>query len=186
VTLYKRIRAHLKVIADARKESGNKRFKFSVPMFQEIYEALYMGLDRDKGKFRKDIPLHRTYFHDILPPEKIADELDALIEDANSAGFRSLHPIKQASLFGYNFMQVFPWSEASGMIARLMSNTLLMRANYYPAIIHVHDRERYYQTLKQSANSLRDLLTESMESSLENSIKFLQTRLIEERRGRVG
>ncbi len=175
VTLFKKIRANFTALEMARAENDTKRFKFSVPMFQQFYETLFLGLDWDKGKFRRDIPLHRTYFHDLLAPEKIPARLDALVEYANGADFRALHPIKQAAVFGHQFMQVFPWSEASGPVGRLMSNILLMRAGYFPVVIHAHDRERYYNALKgTSPSTLRDLVVESMENSLRGSLKLLR------------
>lgn len=175
VTLFKKIRAYFEAIEMARAEIDNRRFKFSVPMFETFYETLFLGLDRDKGKFRRDIPLHRTYFHDLLPPEKIKGHLDALVVYANGTDFKALHPIKQAAVFGHRFMQVFPWSEASGPVGRLMSNILLMRAGYFPVVIHAHDRERYYNALKGSSPStLRDLVVESMENSLRASLKLLR------------
>lgn len=174
VTLYKKIRANFEAREMAREEGESARFKFSVALFEKFYHTLYMGMDRDKGNFRKDIPLHRTYFHEILAPEKIKTELDKLIVDANSADFKSLHPIKQASVFGHRFMQVFPWSEASGQVGRLMSNILLARAGYFPVVIHAQDRERYYNALKGTPNNLRDLIVESMQNSLENSLKLVR------------
>ncbi len=186
VTLFKKIRAHHAALERARELVKLKRFKFNAELFDEFYQMIFMGLDRDKGKYRKDIPLHRTYFHEIVPPEQIPERLEEVIADANSRDFRSLHPIKQAALFGWKFMQVFPWSEASGVVGRLMSNVLLMRAGYFPVVIHAQDRERYYQALKGSPNDLRDLLVESMENSLNGLLKFLRSMEEERLAGRAG
>ncbi len=176
VTLYKKIRANFEALDMARAEAKAKRFRFSIKLFQRFYETLYMGMDRDKGKYRRDIPLHRTYFHEILPPEKIASSLQALVSDTGKAEFKNLHPIEQAACFNYRFMRIFPWSEASGMVGRLMSNILILRAGYLPAIIHEQDREHYYRSLKQGTwHSLADMLLESMHNSLANSVEFLRS-----------
>ncbi|MDF1566106.1 MAG: Fic family protein [Deltaproteobacteria bacterium] len=180
-TLYKKIRANFEALEMVRRESESKRFRFTISLFQTFYENLYLGMDRDKGKYRRDIPLHRTYFHEILAPEKIADHLNKLVQDVTKSDFKNLHPLEQAAYFGYHFMRVFPWSEASGMVGRLMSNILLMRASYFPVVIHEQDREQYYGCLK--ANSwipLRDMLAESMQNSLTNSLEMLRS--IEEAR----
>lgn len=173
-TLYKKIRAWFQILEMTRAEVENAKFKFSVPLFQTFYETLYMGLDRDKGKYRRDIPLHRTYFHDIVVPEKIPPLLDELVAFTAGAEFKGMHPIKQASEFGWRFMQVFPWSEASGPVGRMMSNILLMRAGYYPAVVHAHDRERYYAALRGTAKDLRAVLMSAMENSLRNSVDLLR------------
>lgn len=186
VTLFKRIRAHFDSLEIGRSEAKAKRFKPNIPLFQKLYETLYMGKDRDKGSYRRDIPLHRTYFHQILEPSKISGELKTLVADTDLADFRSLHAIKQAATFGHSFMRIFPWSEASGKVGRLISNVLLMRGGYFPVIIHEQDRERYYTALKVATpNNLRDLIVESMQNSLSNSVRALQAEL-ESRRGRAG
>jgi len=175
VTLYKKIRANFEVLQLVQHEANAKRFRFSIPLLQHYYETLYLCLDRDKGNFRRDIPLHRTYFHEILPPDRIAEELEELVKDTGRADFKNLHPLEQAAYFGYRFMRVFPWSEASGMICRLMSNVLLMRASYFPVVIHEQDRERYYGSLKAKTwLTLRDMLGESMQNSVTNSLELLR------------
>ena len=174
-TLYKKIRANFEALEMVRREAVAKRFRFSISLFQTFYENLYLGMDRDKGKYRRDIPLHRTYFHEILPPDRIADELNVLVADVTKADFKNLHPLEQAAYFGYRFMRVFPWSEASGMVGRLMSNILLMRASYFPVVIHEQDREQYYGCLKSGSwLQLRDMLAESMQNSLTNSRELLR------------
>ena len=186
VTLYKKIRAHFAALERARQLVRLKRFKFSSELFDEFYQTIFMGLDRDKGQYRRDIPLHRTYYHEIAQPQDIPQRLQEVIDDANSREFRSLHPIKQAALFGWKFMRVFPWSEASGVVGRLMSNILLMRAGYFPVVIHAQDRERYYQSLKGTPNDLRDLIVESMENSLNGLLRYLRSMEEERIAGRAG
>jgi Fic family protein len=186
VTLFKKIRAHFKALEIARETAAAKKLKLVQPLFQTLYETIYLGMDRDKGKFRRDIPLHRTYYHDIMQPDRIEGELEALVKDLGGADFRTHHPIKQAAIFGHRFMQIFPWSEASGMIGRLVSNVILMHHGYYPVIIHAHDRERYFTSLKQQPNALRDLLVESMENSLENSVKLFRLVEREQMHNRAG
>ncbi len=174
VTRFKKIRAHFDTLEIARQAASAKRPKLNADLFQQLYETCYLKMDRDKGKFRRDIPLHRTYYHDIIQPDRIEPELKTFVRDIASADFRSMHPIKQAAIFGHRFMRVFPWSEASGTVGRLVSNIILMHYNYYPVIIHAHDRERYFTSLKQPASVLRDLILESMENSLEASLKLLR------------
>ena len=59
--------------------------------------------------YRKDIPLHRTYFHDIAQPIKISYQLNALQEWMNSNEFRGFHPVKQASVAHWRFMHPSEW-----------------------------------------------------------------------------
>ncbi len=174
VTRFKKIRAHFQSLEIVRQAATPKRLQIKTPLLQELYETLYLKKDRDKGKFRRDIPLHRTYYHDIIQPDRVEEELEALLKDVTKSDFKAMHPIKQAAFFNHRFMHVFPWSEASGIVSRLASNIILMHYKYYPVIIHSHDRERYFNSLKQPQHVLRDLIMESMENSLRASLKLLR------------
>jgi Fic family protein len=124
--------------------------------------------------FRKDMPLHRTYFHEIHQPAKIADALDRVLQRTTTTEFKESHPIKQATQLHHEFMQVFPFTENSGKVARLLSNLILLRNGSLPAVIHAIDRQRYYEALKQAAPSLRNIYVEALENSLDNAFKFFE------------
>ena len=81
------------------------------------------------------MPLHRTYFHDIAQPAKIPAMLEKLIDFTAIAEFREAHPIKQAATVQHQFMQMFPFSEHSGRVARMPTNLILAPARL-PAVHH--------------------------------------------------
>jgi Fic family protein len=130
--------------------------------------------ERDRAGLRKDMPLHRTYFHDIAQPGKIQAQLDKLLEFTASTEFREYHPIKQAATFQFQFLQVFPFSEHSGKVARMTSNLVLQRHGYIPCIIHSIDRQRYYESFRGTPASFRILMMDAMENSLDNGLKFFR------------
>jgi Fic family protein len=130
--------------------------------------------DKEKAGYRKDMPLHRTYFHDIHQPSKIPAALEKLVDHTASAEFREFHPIQQAAHFQHAFMQIFPFTEHSGRVARMCSNLILVRANYLPVVIHSIDRQKYYESLRGPVANFRGLLMDAMENSLDNGIKFFK------------
>jgi len=130
--------------------------------------------ERDRAGLRKDMPLHRTYFHDIAQPGKIQAQLDKLLEFTASTEFREYHPIKQAATFQFQFLQVFPFSEHSGKVARMTSNLVLQRHGYIPCIIHSIDRQRYSESFRGTPASFRILMMDAMENSLDNGLKFFR------------
>ena len=99
------------------------------------------------------------------------------MEYCDSADFRNAHPIQRASRLQHGFMQVYPFTDGSGKIARLLANLVLVHEGYQPCIIHTIDRSRYYESLKQPESVLRDLMMESMENGLANGEKFFQEAL---------
>lgn len=169
------IRNHKTAIDFIRAEAKAKRVVINLQLAKKLYEMLGRGISgRDKAIYRKDMPLHRTYFHDIDQPGKIAPHLERLMEYTKTREFKEFHPINQAATLQWSFMQIFPFADNSGKIARLLSNLILLRAGYLPAVIHAIDRQRYYETLRQPVNNLRQFLMEAMENSLENAFKFFR------------
>lgn len=133
-----------------------------------------LAKEREKAGYRKDMPLHRTYFHDIAQPAKIPALLEKLVDYTASAEFREFHPIRQAATVQHMLIQVFPFQDHSGKIGRMCSNLILLRHNYLPAVIHSIDRQRYYDSFRGNANGFRLLLMEAMENSLDNALKFFR------------
>jgi Fic family protein len=130
--------------------------------------------ERDRAGFRKDMPLHRTYFHEIAQPAKIQGMLEKLVDYTAGAEFREMHPIKQAATVQHMLLQIFPFTEQSGKVARLLSNLIVMRHGYLPIVIHSIDRQRYYESFRGPVNNFRALLMDAMENSLENGLKYFK------------
>ncbi|MBM4380097.1 MAG: Fic family protein [Deltaproteobacteria bacterium] len=140
--------------------------------------------DKEKAGYRKDMPLHRTYFHDIHQPSKIPGALEKLVDFTSTAEFREMHPIQQSAHFQHTFMQIFPFTEHSGRVARMCSNMVLVRAGYMPAIIHSIDRQKYYESLRGPVANFRGLLMDAMENSLDNGLKYFKDQARRIRPGR--
>ena len=133
-----------------------------------------LAKERDRAGFRKDMPLHRTYFHDIAQPAKIQPALEKLVDYTASAEFREFHPIKQAATVQHMFLQIFPFTEHSGKVGRMCTNLILLRNNYMPAVIHSIDRQKYYESFRGPAAGFRTLLMDAIENSLDNGIKYFK------------
>lgn len=126
------------------------------------------------GMWRKDIPIHRTYFHEIVVPQKIEHELQALLEEVQGPWESSTHAIEFAARSHHKFMNVFPFSQHSGILGRLLLNYVLQRGNLLPVIVHASDRQRYYEALRGTVKDVHVFLAEAMENSLDNALRFLQ------------
>jgi Fic family protein len=133
-----------------------------------------LSKERDRAGFRKDMPLHRTYFHDIAQPAKIQPALEKLVDYTASAEFREFHPIKQAATVQHMFLQIFPFTEHSGKVGRMCTNLILLRNNYMPAVIHSIDRQKYYEAFRAPVAGFRTLLMDAIENSLDNGLKYFK------------
>jgi Fic family protein len=169
------LRNHKKAIDLVREEAGSKKLRVNLTLVKRLYETLGAGNDRIVQDFRKDMPLHRAYFHEIAQPANIPTLLQKVLEYCDSADFRNTHPIQRAAKLQHGFMQVFPFTENSGRVARLLSNLVLLHAGYrLPCIIHATDRQRYYESLRLPDTTLRDLMVEALDNALAQGEKFFR------------
>jgi len=167
------VRRQREAIELCKTEARNKTIKLDADYAKRLFETLTGGPE-NKGamELRKEMPLHRTYFHDILQPSKIAAEYEKVFADLEKDEFLSLTPLQQATSFHHRFMTVFPFTDLSGRVGRLMLNTLLMHAGYLPAVIHGIDRQRYFDSLRHAPRLLQGVLTEAVEHVTEHGFKY--------------
>jgi Fic family protein len=170
-TLIKNLKTAMDFIRD---QATRKSSRVNVQMMQDVHAILVKGFEKyEPGAYRKDIPIHRNYFHEISPPHKVAARIEKLMELVGTSEFRSWHPIKQAAAFHHEFMGAFPFTDHSGQVGRLLMNFFLLRGDYLPAVIHAVDRQRYYESLR-GANSLalREHLVDALENALESAVLY--------------
>lgn len=160
-----------------KKRSKDVVHRSAAIKFQDVimvHELLYSNIARkDAGKLRKAVPLHSAYFHSFVDPKLVEKRLQELCLQTQNAEFQAQHPINQAVLFHRQFMNVFPFMEGSGKVGRVFMNSFLLQGGYDPAIIHSSERQRYYETLRDGPESLRELLLDSMDSALESQLKYI-------------
>ncbi len=166
------IRNHKAALDLVRADAGQKKLKINLTTVKKLYETLGTGIEgRSEAEYRKEMPLHRAYYHEIAQPARIPALLAKLCDQAESAEWRSLHPVQRATRIHHGFMQIFPYTENSGRVARLISNLILLGSGYLPVIIHATDRQRYYDSFRLAETSLRDLTLEAIENGLAHAEK---------------
>jgi Fic family protein len=142
----------------------------------ELIRRLYGMVTPDavaKGlPYRKENPLHRLYYHEIAPPEKIAQRMKKLEEWMASGEFRHLHPLLAASKLQWKLLSAYPWTKNTGKVARLLTNFILLQNGYLPAIVHSIERQRYYEALRHENDQLAMLMLESVSNGIETTSKF--------------
>jgi Fic family protein len=179
---YTDIRNHKEAIDLVRDAGGKKRVTMDLDFIKKIHLILNTGevlprnsrSTRNPGQYRKDNPLHRLYFHEIAPPEKISYRMRKLVEWLGSDEARKMHPIKRAGKAHYRLIGIFPWPRHSGKVARLLMNAILMHEGYLPAVIHAIERQRYYDVLRSPHSGLTTLICESIQGTVDAAMRFLQ------------
>jgi hypothetical protein len=170
------IRRHNAAIELVRELAEKKR----VPITVDVVKRIYLTLHPEEGdlksvKYRKDIPQHRLYFHEYAQPDKIAYKVRQVTDWLNGPEPKKLRsPVKIAARVHYDLLRTFPFPSDSGKVARLLANLILMRAGYPPAIIHSTERQRYYEALKGSLQTIVNLTNEAIDNGLQSIEKRLE------------
>ncbi len=174
---YDEIRYHKAAIEVVRELAQKKRVPVNLDAIKKIFATLAPDEIEGKGqpKYRKDMPLHRLYFHDIATPDKIPVKLKQLVDWMNDPETkRSVHPVRLAAKAHYQLLQAYPFSKHNGKMGRLLMNLILLRHDYPPVIIHATERQRYYDALKGTDNHLAVLVNEAMVASIESQIRYYE------------
>jgi hypothetical protein len=107
---------HESTSADAKKK----------PVTLETVRKIYSILTPEevaKGiPYRKDNPLHRLYYHEISPPDKITLRMKKLGEWFEEDSTRRMHPVERAARAHFKLMSVYPWTKNTGA-SRVCSRT---------------------------------------------------------------
>jgi Fic family protein len=108
----------------------------------------------------------------FIPPSalKIGSLTEELLQWANDA-HNSFPTIIKAAIFHHRFVWIHPFFDGNGRTARLLSNLLLMKEGFPPAIILKNDRKKYYDALEKanqgSYAKLPLLFMQALERSLD-------------------
>jgi Fic family protein len=173
IPMYEEVKNH-KVAVDFIRETAQSKKAPGVDL--DFIRKLYAMVTPDavpKGcPYRKENPLHRLYYHEIVPPEKIGYKMRKLAEWLDSDEFTRMHAVVQCVKIQFRLLQAYPWTRNSGKVARLLTNYILLRNGYVPAVVHSIDRQRYYEVLRHENDGLMTLIVESLENSIDTTVKF--------------
>jgi Fic family protein len=175
IPMYQRIRNHRNTIDSIKKSAIPTSRMPSLSLIKNLHVMMCHGLsDCQGGVFRKEMPIHRSYFHEIIPPKKIAVEMNQMIKDMKTKEFKQYHPSRQAAEVHFRLMNIFPFEAETGKVARLIMNYMVLRAGYLPVVIPDIERQRYYESLRTSPKQLHSLVVDCMERTLNLSLKFFK------------
>jgi len=173
IPTYEEVRTH-KRAADYLRDLANSKKPPAVNLdfIRKIYAMVTPEAAAKGCPYRKENPLHRLYYHEICAPEKIVYQMRRLGDWLESSEFASLHPVMAGTRLQLKLLRAYPWTKNTGKVARLLTNYILLRARYLPAIIHSIDRQRYYEALRHDNDGLLALVVESLENGIDTTTKF--------------
>lgn len=177
IPVYDEIRNHMEAIEIIREMASRRRFSVNLEVIKKLFAQLAPEELEGKGppKYRKDMPLHRLYFHEIAKPDKISYRMRQLVQWLSEPETKKLmHPVRIASKAHYQLLQIYPFPRHSGKVARLVMNLILMRAGFPPVVIHATERQRYYEALRSGEDPTSILINQALGAAIETAIQYFQ------------
>jgi Fic family protein len=172
---------NLKLGVELTKKEAREGGKIDMALVRRIHAVLGSSdPEFQPARYRKDIPLHRAYFHDIAQPNIIPSRIAKLLDWAAENDPEDDDAVRFAAQFHWEYMSIFPFSEHTGKTGRLLVNYILLRHGYMPVIFHATERQRYYDTLRLNKKAMESLLNDMMANCIDNGVKYIQ-RILEER-----
>lgn len=129
---------------------------------------------------------------DFEPPEDVPVLMNELINWLNNhisppkrkKKKYDLHPLLIAAGFHTQFIQIHPFGDGNGRMARILTNLILMICGYVPAIIKLDTRTNYYTAINisslDSPEALATFIGNELIQSMELAIQAAKGENIEE------
>jgi Fic family protein len=116
----------------------------------QLHKLMLSGVAEDAGRYRTGRV--RIAGATFMPPpsSEVASKMGELLTwlKENPDEFT---PVELAAVFHHRFVQVHPFTEGNGRLARLLLNAILMRFGYpFIVIVSMHDRSKYLKTLMEA------------------------------------
>lgn len=144
---------------------------------REIHQALtrtqdtYTATDALGRAFEAELPkgVWKKYPNHVLrsdntvleycPPEQVDSEMDRLIELWGDLDSTDAHPLVKAAWLHHRFVQIHPFADGNGRVARALTLLVVEKHRYAPLVVDRYHRTRYIESLDRANDGdLRDLI----------------------------
>ena len=106
-----------------------------------------------KGQY-KTLPNHVDLkdgsVHAYAPVDRVPQEMHRLVEILTSPEFDAAHPVLQASYAHYALVNIHPFADGNGRVARALASLYFYRAVSMPLVIFANRRLAYFDALHSS------------------------------------
>jgi len=110
------------------------------------------------------------------PPVHVEGEIDRLINIYNNLEEQRVHPIIKAAWFHHSFVQIHPFQDGNGRIARLLASLILIKDGLFPFTVNRVEKKRYIDGLeladKGTYQPLIDLFSDTQIRNIEHALNL--------------
>jgi Fic family protein len=134
-----------------------------------LHHILFSKVLSDAGNYRKvEVAISGAEF---TPPQsfEVQSQIQKLLNEFKKR--KAANPVDAAALFHLRFVQIHPFTDGNGRVARLLMN-LVLRKNSFPilTVIPVEKRERYLDVLSLADRGKRAPLVNFVGHCIEETI----------------
>jgi hypothetical protein len=96
--------------------------------------------------------------HAYSPPGDTAPEMERLVDQFRTEGFKDAHPVVQAAYAHHALVWVHPFADGNGRVARALASVFLYRGLGVPFVMFADQRLGYYDALEAADGGSRESL----------------------------
>jgi Fic family protein len=168
----KSLREHLEATNNARafdliNDIAQKKKPIDHVTIQRIHEVVTASILEEAGKYRSTNV--RITGAVKTPPDwsKIVKLMDELVEKILE---NKAHPVETAAYLHHRFVEIHPFIDGNGRVARLLTNLYLIAGGYPPIVLKTEDRGKYYKVLRAAdagnLSSFANFIAKAVDESL--------------------
>ena len=127
----------------------------------------------EQGKYRTSGVTIKGLFHSLSRPDRIEEDINALLEWYSDCTTRKVHPIEVAAVFHQRFELIHPFPDYNGRTGREILNFMLGRNSFPPIYITPLQRSEYLNVLREADLSNYASLIEFVFQRILGTIMYL-------------
>lgn len=110
------------------------------------------------------------------PPVHVESEIDKLLDIYYMLEERKVHPIIKAAWFHHGFVQIHPFQDGNGRMARLLASLILIKNDLFPFTVNRVEKKRYIDGLETADKGvyqfLVDFFSETQIRNIEHALNL--------------
>lgn len=135
-----------------------------------------------KGEFKKapNNPVKDNTIFYYCPPEQVASEMDNLVRIFNNE-LANVHILVKAAFLHHAFVQIHPFQDGNGRIARLLASFVLIKEGLFPLSIDRDERAIYIKALERADfHDYQDLINVFSNNQIISIERALNWKIVED------
>ncbi|MDR1872398.1 MAG: Fic family protein [Deltaproteobacteria bacterium] len=118
----------------------------------KLHSLFYRMIDWENAGVFRDGPVYLAGSARVPPKASLAPEMMIEFDKEFNEKSQYLHPLKLAAFAHLRLVNIHPFVDGNGRVARLLMNLVLLKNNYQLVSISPEDREKYIKSIEATHN----------------------------------